>query len=277
MLVVREVSYTYPGKRTGWALRNFSLEVSPGEFVALVGPNGAGKSTLAKLLKGLLLPTEGEVWVDGVSTKDPAFRNKAARKVGFVFANPENQIVAPAVAEDIAFGLENLALPPAEIKARVAAALHQFGLNTLAHCPSSFLSGGQKQKVALAGVVVLEPTYLVCDEPTAMLDPEEKEEVEELLVSLCREKGLALILATHDMEMAARADRALVLNQGRLQREGSPAEIFSSPFFLKENKLNPPLMQVLSSYLRARGLLLSPCIFSVEEMIGALCSLSARK
>jgi len=229
LITVRGLSHTY---RAGTpdavpALQGVDLEVHAGECVALIGGNGSGKSTLAKHLNALLLPTAGEVRVDGIDTRDPEATWAVRQRVGMVFESPDDQIVAAVVEEDVAFGCENLGLPPAEIRARVDRALRVVGLESMRRHPPHLLSGGQKQRVAIAGVLAMHPRCLILDEATAMLDPQGQREVMDTVLRLCREDGLALLLITHAMDEAVLADRVVVLADGRVALEGPPAGVFS--------------------------------------------------
>lgn len=276
MIEVRGVTFFYPGT-TEPVLENISLTIKPGEFVAVTGPNGSGKSTLARLLNGLLRPGEGRVLVDGLDTGDEASLAEIRRRVGMVFQDPDNQLVAATVEDDVAFGLENLGLPPAVIRQRVAAALEAVELADLRTRPPHHLSGGQKQRLALAGVLAMEPCYLVLDEATAMLDPVAREEVLKKVLDLRREKGLAVILITHLMEEAALAERMLVLNAGRILLAGPPAEVLQQEERLAAAGLKAPVTVALGKSLRQAGLKLPANLVTVEEMARALWKLASRK
>lgn len=249
---------------------DISGEIYRGEFLAVIGPNGAGKSTLARHLNALLLPTRGEVLVEGLSTADPANWWEIRRRVGMVLQNPEEQLVAPVLEEDVAFGPENLGLAPAEIRRRVDWALEVTGLAELRLRPPHLLSGGQKQKAALAGVLAMKPSCLVLDEPTSMLDPAGKEEVLQAVLRLHREEGLTVVLITHLMEEAALADRVWVLWEGRLALEGEPQKVFAQREALREIGLGLPQPAELAWRLRARGWPLPEGIMGFEELVAAL-------
>jgi len=257
------------------ALRGVDLDVSPGECVALIGGNGSGKSTLAKHLNALLTPTSGAVRVDGIDTRDADRVWDVRQRVGMIFENPDDQLVAAIVEEDVAFGCENLGLPPAEIRARVDAALRLVGLEHLRRRPPHLLSGGQKQRVAIAGVLAMRPRCLVLDEATAMLDPRGQAEVMETALRLCRHEGLALVLITHAMEEAALADRVVVLADGRVALAGPPAEVFSRAEPLARLRIEPPPIARLARLLAASGLPLPPGILTVEQLVEALSPLGA--
>ncbi|ADU52344.1 ABC transporter related protein [Thermaerobacter marianensis DSM 12885] len=269
---VRQASFVYhPGQPDAVeALRGIDLEVRRGEFLAVVGANGSGKSTLARLLNGLLLPTRGEVRVAGLSTSDPAARWEIRRLVGMVFQNPDNQLVAPTVEEDVAFGPENLGLPREEIARRVRAALEAVDLWDRRADPPHRLSGGQKQRVALAGMLAMEPACLVLDEATAMLDPAGRADVLAAVTRLHRERGMTVILITHFLEEAARAGRVVVMDRGRVVAVGPPQEVFARAGWLEAVGLVPPPMGRLAARLRRRGWNLPEGIVTVEQMVAAL-------
>ena len=256
------------------ALLGVDLDVRAGECVAIVGGNGSGKSTLAKHLNALLLPTEGHVLVDGFDTRDADAVWEIRRRVGMIFEHPDDQLVAAVVEEDVAFGPENLGLPPAEIRARVSAALHAVGLDALRRRAPHLLSGGQKQRVAIAGVLAMAPRCLVLDEATSMLDPEGQHEVMEVAFRLCRSEGLALVLITHAMEEAARADRVVVLAGGQVALEGPPADVFANEETLRGLRLEPPEIVRLRHALARDGVPLGADILTVEQLVAALTALT---
>jgi energy-coupling factor transport system ATP-binding protein len=247
------------------AVAGVSLSVPAGAFLAVVGANGSGKSTLARLLDGLLVPTAGRVLVDGLDTADPATRWEVRRRVGLVFQNPDNQIVASIVEDDVAFGPENLGMDPARIRRRVDEALEAVGMAGHRRRAPDELSGGQKQRVAIAGALAMEPRVLVLDEPTAMLDPLGRDEVLGVLQRLHRD-GLTVILITHHMEEAARAERVVVMEGGRIRADGPPAEVFSRP----QPSLDLPPAAAMARRLRAAGVPLPPGIVTVEALAAAL-------
>lgn len=273
MLCFRGVSFSYPGALRP-ALQNVTLTLAPGEFVVLMGPNGSGKSTLARLGNGLLLPAQGEVVVDGLNTKDPAVLLKVRQRVGLVFQDPDNQIVGATVEEDVAFGPENLGLPPEEIKRRVEEALDILGIVDLRYRPPHRLSGGQKQKVALAGILAMEPRYILLDEATAMLDPRAREEILGFLNFLCRKRGIGLLLVTHLPEEALVADRVVLLYEGVIWKEGTPEEIFSQPEELAERGLGVPQTVLLAQRLAQRGLKLPYKALKPKELAQVLWTLA---
>jgi energy-coupling factor transport system ATP-binding protein len=271
LLALQDVGYRYEGQGgTVAALRDVRLAIPRGAFVAVVGANGSGKSTLARLLDGLLLPTSGRVLVDGLDTADAAARWEVRRRVGLVFQNPDNQIVASVVEDDVAFGPENLGVPPPEIRARVDAALAAVGLSDLRHRSPEELSGGQKQRVAIAGALAMQPQALVLDEPTALLDPRGRAEVMAVLRRLHRRDGLTVVLITHHMEEAAQAERVVVLAEGRVLRDGPPAAVFAEPDRLRELGLDVPEAAVIAAQLRRAGVALPEGLVTVEDLAAAL-------
>lgn len=222
------------------AIRNVSFTVAPGEFVAILGHNGSGKSTLAKHMNALLVPEEGTIWVDSIDTKDKEMIWDIRQRVGMVFQNPDNQIVATVVEEDVAFALENLGVPPEEIRRRVDEAMRMTGIYKHRLKGPHKLSGGQKQRVAIAGVIAMRPDCLVLDESTAMLDPRGREKVMSTIGHLNRDFGITVVAITHYMEEAAQADRVLVMSEGRVVMEGTPQQVFSQADKLHSLHLDVP-------------------------------------
>jgi energy-coupling factor transport system ATP-binding protein len=272
LITVRGVHYDYrPGTPDATpALQGVDLDVAPGECLAIIGGNGSGKSTLAKHLNALLLPTSGEVRVDGIDTRDAEGTWLVRQRVGMVFEHPDNQIIAAVVEEDVAFGCENLGLPPAEIRDRVDRALRTVGLESLRRHPPHQLSGGQKQRVAIAGVLAMHPQCLVLDEATSMLDPQGQQEVMETALGLCRRDGLALVLITHAMEEAAAADRVVVLAEGRIALEGTPAEVFAQERELRRLRLEPPELARLGRALAGDGIPIAGSLLTLDALVEAL-------
>ena len=252
------------------AVDGVTFSVSEGEFVALVGHNGSGKSTVARLLNGLLQPKSGEVRVFGTPTSDPKKLFEIRKNLGVVFQNPDNQMVATIVEDDIAFGPENVGVPREEIVKRVDFALHAVGMEAFRETAGQRLSGGQKQRIAIAGVLALMPKVMVLDESTAMLDPKGRREVLEVIRRLNKEYGITVVHITHFMEEAAEADRILVLNNGKLETEGSPRKVFAQAEKLREIGLDVPRAKTLQTLLAARGVEVGDCIFC-EELVEALC------
>lgn len=250
-------------------LKDFSVEFKKGQFTAVLGHNGSGKSTLAKLLNGLLLPLSGKVLVDGIDTADDEHAIDVKRTVGMVFQNPDNQLVATVVDEDVAFGLENLGIPHDEMVQRVNTALEAVGmLDFKAKAPHN-LSGGQKQRVAIAGIIAMEPKCIVFDEPTAMLDPRGRKEVIEVILKLCREKNITVILITHYMNEAALADRAIVMDKGKIVLDGEPREVFTHVDILKTAGLDVPQPAELAVELKKCGIDLKN-VLTVDECVEAV-------
>ncbi|HYM92109.1 MAG TPA: energy-coupling factor transporter ATPase [bacterium] len=272
LITVRDLHFVYHAGTPAAtpALAGLDLDIAPGECLAIIGGNGSGKSTLAKHLNALLVPTSGEVRVEGVDTRDPDGAWLARQRVGMVFEHPDNQIVAAIVEEDVAFGCENLGLPPAEIRARVDRALLAVGLERLRRHPPHQLSGGQKQRLAIAGVLAMQPRCLVLDEATSMLDPQGHQEVMETALTLCRRERLALVLITHAMEDAARADRVVVLAGGRIALAGPPAEVFAREDELRRLRLEPPELARLSRALAAAGLAIPRDVLTIDALVAAL-------
>ncbi len=252
------------------AVRAVDLTIGRGEFVALIGPNGSGKSTLARHFNALLLPTSGSVWVDGLSTADPANLWRIRRRVGMVFQNPENQIVASTVEEDVAFGPENRALPPAEIRQRVDDALALVGLRDRRTTPPQMLSGGQKQLLAVAGALAAHPDCIVFDEPTSMLDPRGRHQVMDTIRRLNSEAGLTVVLITQAMEEATAARRILAMDRGRIVLQGDPRAVFAQEERLADLGLELPPMADIARRLRQHGVPVSPGILSLTELTRAL-------
>ena len=234
-----KVRYQYPEDEKE-SLRGVDLTIEEGSFTAVLGRNGSGKSTLAKHMNAILVPTEGKVLVGGVDTADENRLLEVRRQVGMVFQNPDNQIVANVVEDDVAFAPENLGVEPAEIRRRVDTALRQVGMYELRLHAPHLLSGGQKQRVAIAGVIAMEPKVVVLDEPTAMLDPQGRREVLSTVTRLCREKGMTVVLITHHMDECADADRLIVMSQGQIAADGKPAEIFAQVEQMRSLGLDVP-------------------------------------
>ena len=252
------------------AVDHVSLTVRPGEMVAVLGHNGSGKSTLAKLLNALYLPTEGRVLVCGLDTAQEEHLWDVRRHAGMVFQNPDNQIVATVVREDVAFGLENLGVPQPEMIPRIEDALAAVRMTDFAAAAPHMLSGGQKQRVAVAGVLAMQPDVMILDEATAMLDPSGREEVFATVRKLNRDKGITVVWITHFMEEAALADRVVVLHHGHIEMDGTPREVFSQVERLKALGLDVPPMAELSGMLTAGGLALPAGILTVDDMVKEL-------
>jgi len=255
------------------ALNGVTLDIQKGEFVAVIGHNGSGKSTLAKHLNALLRPSGGVVWIKGMDTRDEDKLWEIRQTAGMVFQNPDNQLVATIVEEDVAFGPENLGLPPEEIRRRVNEALKVVGMREYAQAAPHYLSGGQKQRVAIAGILAMKPEIIVLDEPTAMLDPVGRREVMETIKYLNKHEGITVVHITHYMEEAVDADRVIVMEQGRIVLQGTPREVFSQVEVLKEIGLDVPQVTELAYRLKAEGLDIPLNVLKVEEMVDAICRL----
>lgn len=253
------------------ALNGVSLDIYKGEFIAVIGANGSGKSTLARHLNALLLPTEGKCIVAGMDTADDKNLWNIRQHVGMVFQNPDNQIVAAIVEEDVAFGPENIGVPPAEIRTRVDNALAAVGMTEYAKHAPHLLSGGQKQRVAIAGVLALEPDCIVLDEPTAMLDPRGRIEIVNTVKKLNREKNITVVYITHYMEEAMQADRIIAMEHGVIKMQGKPEEIFTKVKELHALGLETPLAARAAFDLRQKGIKLADGIISNEELTEELC------
>lgn len=253
------------------ALNGVSLDIYKGEFIAVIGANGSGKSTLARHLNALLLPTEGKCIVAGMDTADDKNLWNIRQHVGMVFQNPDNQIVAAIVEEDVAFGPENIGVPPAEIRTRVDNALAAVGMTEYAKHAPHLLSGGQKQRVAIAGVLALEPDCIVLDEPTAMLDPRGRIEIVNTVKKLNREKNITVVYITHYMEEAMQADRIIAMEHGVIKMQGKPEEIFTKVKELHALGLETPLAVQAAFDLRQKGIKLADGIISNEELTEELC------
>ena len=274
MIEVRDVHFTYPHNNENEsvvALDGVSLHIEKGEFVGIIGHNGSGKSTLSKLLNAIIFPNQGDVIVSGLNTKDQENLWTIRQTAGMVFQNPDNQLVATIVEEDVAFGPENLGVPPLEIRERVDRALAIVEMQAYAHQKPHQLSGGQKQRIAIAGILAMEPECIIFDEPTAMLDPSGRREVMETIKRLNRDKDMTVIHITHFMEEIVDADRVIVLDKGKIVLEGEPRTIFRQVKRLKEIGLDVPQMTELAYELRSEGMKISDDILSIEEMVEALC------
>ena len=258
------------------AVKDVNIDIRQGEFVAVLGHNGSGKSTLAKHMNALLRPSEGTVWIDGRDSKDGDALLAIRQTAGMVFQNPDNQIVASVVEEDVGFGPENMGVPTEEIWKRVDSCLEAVGMSAYRSSSPNRLSGGQKQRVAIAGVMAMEPNCIVLDEPTAMLDPGGRREVLRTVRELNEKKGITIILITHYMEEVIHADRIYVMDQGQVAMEGTPEEIFSQVEKLKELRLDVPQVTELAHELRKKGVPLSPCILDEKQFVKEILEARAR-
>ncbi len=263
---LKDVSFTYD-EAPSPALSHVSASVQPGEFVAVLGHNGSGKSTLAKLINALYIPSEGNVVVCGYNTKEEKVVWDIRRRAGMIFQNPDNQIVATVVKEDVAFGLENLGVARDEMIPRIEQALSAVRMSKYADSAPHTLSGGQKQRVAIAGILAMEPSVIIADEATAMLDPSGRREVLDTVRMLNRTKNITVLWITHFMEEAALADRVLVITDGEIRLQGTPAEVFDRVEEMQEMHLDVPPMTALANSLRQNGMPLPAGILTVDDMV----------
>ena len=256
------------------ALDHIDLDVQPGQFIAILGHNGSGKSTLAKHINALLAPTEGSLWVDGKDVTQEENILPVRKTVGMVFQNPDNQIIASVVEEDVGFGPENIGVPTDEIWQRVEESLKSVGMLQYRHHSPNKLSGGQKQRVAIAGVMAMEPKCIVLDEPTAMLDPNGRKEVLHAAHELNRKKSVTILLITHYMEEVVDADYVYVMDKGHVVMQGTPREIFSQVGTLKEHRLDVPQITLLADLLRQSGLDIPLGVLTREELVDAIMKIA---
>lgn len=256
-----------------YAIKGVDLEVHEGEFLVILGRNGSGKSTLAKHLNALLLPSGGKVYVNGLDTSDEKNVWKIRKNTGMVFQNPDNQIVATIVEEDVAFGVENLGVPSPEIRKRVDESLKSVDMYEYRNDAPHLLSGGQKQRVAIAGILAMRPKCIVFDEPTAMLDPSGRREVIDTIKKINKENNITIVLITHYMEEAVEADRIVVMDSGKVIEEGTPREIFRNVKKMKEIGLDVPQVTELAYELNKNGVKIKDDILNIDEMVDALCRL----
>lgn len=255
------------------AVKDVTMHVKQGEFLAVLGHNGSGKSTLAKHFNALLLPTEGTILVGGMDTAKESNLWDIRQTAGMVFQNPDNQIVATIVEEDVAFGPENMGIPTGEIWNRVEYAMKAAGIYEFKDMSPNRLSGGQKQRVAIAGIVAMKPQCIILDEPTAMLDPNGRKEVIKTLHELNEREGITIILITHYMDEVVGADRVIVMDGGKIVKEGTPKQIFSQVELLKELRLDVPQVTQVAHELRKHGLNLEEGILTIDELVDAICQL----
>ncbi|MGN0715660.1 MAG: energy-coupling factor transporter ATPase [Anaerovoracaceae bacterium] len=273
IIIIDHLSFSYQREEEEQkkkAVDQVSLTFRKGSFTAILGKNGSGKSTLAKHLNGLLLPTEGVVYVGGFDTREEEHVWDVRQTAGMVFQNPDNQLVSAIVEDDVAFGPENLGVDPEEIRRRVDKSLEAVNMGQFRKKPPHLLSGGQKQRIAIAGVVAMKPHCIIFDEPTAMLDPKGRQEIMSIIREL-HEEGITVILITHFMEEAAEAERVIVMNEGKVLLDGSPAQVFSQRQLLQSVNLDIPLAVELAGKLREKGIPVPEHIISTEEMVEYLC------
>ena len=257
------------------ALRDVSLEIKKGEFTAVIGHNGSGKSTLAKMLNALLVPDEGKVTVLSMDTSDERQTWNIRQAAGLVFQNPDNQLVTTIVEEDVAFGPENLGVAPTEIRERVDRALESVGMEAFALSAPHMLSGGQKQRIAIAGILAMEPQILILDESTAMLDPQGRAEVMAAVMKLKKERNMTVVWITHFMDEAAHADRVVVMDDGRIQMNGTPHEIFARAEELEAIRLDVPMSVRIALEMKKKGVELSRIPEDMETLAEEVCRLSS--
>lgn len=274
MIKAENISFKYlRNEQITQVLSDFNLHIKDGEFVVIMGHNGSGKSTFAKLSNAILLPDEGDLLVDGMNTKDDANLWNIREKAGMIFQNPDNQIVATMVEEDVAFGPENLGVPSEEIRERVDRVLKIVNMDGYHKRPPHMLSGGQKQRIAIAGILAMSPDCIILDEPTAMLDPSGRQEVLDIIHKLNREEQMTVVLITHYMNEAIEADRVIVIDEGRIVLEGRPHEVFSEIDKMRAIGLDVPEVTKLAEALRASGISINENIITLEEMVESLCQL----
>ena len=274
MIETKALEFAYPaeeGEKPVLALRGVDTAIEKGSFVVVLGHNGSGKSTFAKCLNAILLPCGGKVYVEGMDTQDEACLLEIRRRVGMVFQNPDNQIVANVVEEDVAFGPENLGVPTAEIRRRVDDALAAVGMEQFASHAPHLLSGGQKQRIAIAGILAMEPECIVLDEATAMLDPAGRREVIDTVRRLNRERGITVVLITHHMAEAESADRVIVMNDGQVAMDGAPHDVFAQVDRLHELGLAAPDTVELLHLLREAGIDVPLTGLTVDECADTIC------
>ena len=255
------------------AINDVNLQITEGEFIAILGHNGSGKSTMAKHMNALLIPTDGKMLVNKMDTSDMNNLWNVRETAGMVFQNPDNQLVATIVEEDVAFGPENLGVPPEEIRKRVDEALERVGMSEYKKHAPHLLSGGQKQRIAIAGILAMQPKCIIFDEPTAMLDPSGRKEVLDTIIDLNRNYGITVILITHYMDEAAKADRIVVMDKGKLILDGKPRDVFSNVEKMKNIGLDVPQVTELSYELQKVGINIYTRILDVNEMVNAICQL----
>ncbi len=275
MIEIKNLSFKYDteDENAKQIIKNVSLDIHEGEFIALLGHNGSGKSTLAKLINGLLVPQEGDVLVDGLNTRSDETIWDIRAVAGMVFQNPDNQLVATVVEDEVAFGPENLGLDPKEIRKRVDRSLEIVGMDKFKRHAPHLLSGGQKQRVAIAGILAMSPKYIILDEPTAMLDPSGRKEVIDTLIKLNKQQNKTIILITHYMEEAALSDRLVIMEDGEIILQGKPREVFSNVDAIKKMGLDVPQVTDLANELKKDGFDVSTKILNIDEMVDEICHL----
>jgi energy-coupling factor transport system ATP-binding protein len=275
LIEIKNLSFKYDteDENAKQIIKDVDLNIYEGDFIALLGHNGSGKSTLAKLINGLLVPQEGDVLVDGLNTRSDETIWDIRAVAGMVFQNPDNQLVATVVEDEVAFGPENLGLDPKEIRKRVDDSLEIVDMSEFKRHAPHLLSGGQKQRVAIAGILAMSPKYIILDEPTAMLDPSGRKEVIDTLIKLNREQNKTIILITHYMEEAALSDRLVIMEDGEIILQGKPRDVFSNVDEIKKLGLDVPQVTDLANELKKDGLDVSTKILNIDEMVDEICHL----
>lgn len=276
MIECLDLTFKYINNEDGkekYAIKDVNINVSKGEFLVILGHNGSGKSTIAKHMNALLLPSGGRVLVDGLDTSDEKNLWNIRSSAGMVFQNPDNQLVATIVEEDVAFGPENLGVEPKEIRSRVDESLKSVGMYEYKRHAPHLLSGGQKQRVAIAGILAMRPKCIILDEPTAMLDPSGRKEVISTIKEVNKKYGITIILITHYMDEAAQADRVIVMDGGRIKMEGTPRKVFSKVEEMKKIGLDVPQVTELAYELNKKGINIGTEILNIDEMVNVLCQL----
>lgn len=276
MVVADNITFKYEGdeeKAEKIALNSVSMNIKKGEFLVVLGHNGSGKSTIAKHMNALLLPTDGKMFVDGMDTVEESLLWEIRSRAGMVFQNPDNQLVATIVEEDVAFGPENLGVEPQEIRKRVDDCLKKVGMYEYRRHAPHLLSGGQKQRIAIAGILAMMPKCIIFDEPTAMLDPSGRKEVLDTIKDINKNLGITIVLITHYMDEAAMADRVIVMDKGEVKLEGTPREVFSNVEQIKSIGLDVPQVTELAYELGKEGINISTNILNIDEMVNELCQL----
>lgn len=271
IIKIENVKFKYNNDDNKYALDGINLNIKKGEFTAILGHNGSGKSTLAKLINSLLLPTEGKIYVNDMDTSDESKLWDIRQTAGMVFQNPDNQLVATIVEEDIAFGPENQGVEPSEIRKRVDDALNAVGMYEYRKRPPHLLSGGQKQRIAIAGVLALNSECIILDEPTAMLDPSGRKEVIDTIKRLNKQEGKTILLITHYMDEAVQADRVIIMDGGNVKIDGTPKEVFQNVEKIKKYGLDVPQVTELAYELSLEGIDISTDVITIKELVDKLC------
>ena len=276
MISIQNVSFKYrtgEGMEDVLALDNVSFDVKKGDFVGIIGHNGSGKSTIAKLLNAIYFPTNGDIFISGMNTKDEKNIWEIRQKAGMIFQNPDNQMVATIVEEDVAFGPENLSVPHSDLRGRVDEALKMVGMYEYKDNKPHELSGGQKQRVAIAGLLAMEPECIILDEPTAMLDPKGRVEVLNMIKRLNKEKNTTIVLITHYMEEIVDCDNIFIMNNGKLEYDGKPKDVFKQVEFLRKLRLEPPFATRVSYEMNKAGINIKDDVLTIDELAEEICQL----